>query len=425
MAAIKNYFPFSKKPRVFYGYWILAANFLFLFLHSGFGYYAFSLFVKPLEAEFGWSRGGIMLSFTIYVGIQAVASPFIGRIVDRYGATKLIAIGAVVAGLGFVLLSQTHDLWYFYVSYAIFGAGHVTSGHVPASAVVSNWFRKRRGWAIGIMGIGIGLGGLAMAPLIGVYLIPNFGWRASYLVMAVITWVITIPLALVVIKTKPADMGLYPDGVEDQEALAEAKASPSTPGGLTLKMALATSAFWLITVSFLTSGFSEVSIIQNQVPYLEDIGFPMAMVAAAFGAVGFGSAIGKFGFGWLCDWIPPKYACSIGLGFIFVAIILLMNVSPASPPALIWIYVGIMGLGLGSWLPTMSMLTSATFGLASYGAVWGLISGIHGIGTAVGPMVAGYIHDTTGTYQLAFIIALVLIAVAIFTVLTVRRPKSL
>jgi len=415
----------SKKPKIFYGYWVVVATFFLLLVHSGCGFYAFSLFVKPLEAEFGWSRGGIMVAFTIYFGVQAAASPFVGRMVDRYGARKLIAIGAFIAGLGLVLLGLTHDLWYFYVSYAAFAVGHVTSGHVPASAIVSNWFRKRRGSAVGIMGVGMGLGGFAIAPLVGGYLIPNFGWRVSYLALAVLTWVIVTPLALLVIKTKPADMGLYPDGIEVPEAVAAAKALPLTSEGSTLKTALATSAFWLIAVSFLTSSFSQVGTIQSQVPHLEDIGFPVAMAATAIGAVAVGSAIGKFVFGWLCDRIQAKYACTIGFGLVLVGIIMLMNMRPASPPAIIWLYAIIMGLGVGSWLPTMSMLVSTTFGLASYGAIWGMVAGIHSIGTAIGPLMAGYIYDTMQTYYWSFIIFAALCVVAISTILAVRRPKLL
>jgi len=366
-----------------------------------------------------------MIALSIYLAVQTVASPLVGRMVDRYGARKIIAFGTMISSLSLILISRTHALWLFYAGYALFGAGHVTSGHVPTSAIVSNWFQKRRGTAIGIMGVGIGAGGLVMAPLVGNYFIPSFGWSKSYLILGVLSGVITIPLALMVIRTKPADMQLYPDGVESAEAETLAQPLPLTSNGFTLRMVLATSAFWLIAVSYLVSSFSFAGILQNQVPYLEGTGFPITIAATAFGAVGLGSAVGKFGFGWLCDQIRPKYACSIGLALGLAAILTLMNVNPASPPAMIWLYAIIMGLGVGSWLPTMSMLTSTAFGLTSYGAIWGLITCIHGAGSTVGPMVVGYIYDTTGNYNQAFIIALALLAVAIATILAMRRPKSL
>ncbi len=415
----------SKKPKVFYGYWIVVATFFFLFIFSGCGFFAFSLFVKPLQADLGWGRGEIMTAFTIFFLVMGVTMPFVGRVIYRYEARKVIAIGALIVGLGFVLLSLMDTLWYFYVSYAVIGVGMGAMGHVPSSTIVSNWFRKRRGTAIGIMSAGIGAGGFALAPLVGVYLIPNLGWRVSYLVLAVLTWVLIIPLALLVIKTKPADMGLYPDGKQDPEVVAEIEASPLAAKSFPLKMALATPAFWLIAVSYLTSSFSGTGILQNQVPYLEDIGFPVAIAAGALGGVGLGSLIGKFSFGWLCDRIPAKYAYSIGLGLQVVGIIILMNIKPASPLAIIWLYVAVIGLGAGAWLPTMSMLISTNFGLAAYGTIFGMANLAQSIGVATGPLMAGYMYDTMGTYHWAFIVFLALYAVAMPTVLAVRRPKSL
>jgi len=151
----------------------------------------------------------------------------------------------------------------------------------------------------------------------------------------------------------------------------------------------------------------------------------VVMAATALGPIGLGSLIGKFIFGWLCDQIPPKYACAIGCGFMLAGAFIIKNIGPTSPPTIIWIYAVIMGLGIGSWLPTSSLLTSTNFGLGSYGAIWGLINGFHGIVAALGPMVMGYIYDTTGTYNLAFNIALVLLATSVVTILLVRRPKSL
>ena len=415
----------SKRPKVFYGYWIVLVAFLCLFTQSGFGFFAFSLFVRPLEADFGWSRGEIMTAFTIFFLIAGVTSPFIGRVVDRYGAKRVIIIGALVAGLGFIFLTQMNHLWHYYLGYAIIGIGMAAMSQVPASTLVSNWFQKKRGLAIGLMSAGFGGGGFVAAPLIGSYLIPNFGWAASYLALAILTWVLIIPLALLVIKTKPSDMGLYPDGMETPEVVAVSKESPLDSSGLTPRMAMATPAFWLIAISFLLMQIGQVGVVQNQVPYLEDIGFPVLTATTALGTVGLMSALGKFGFGWLCDRIPPKYACSIGLGFQVVGVLTLINLGPASPPAIIWLYAITFGLGIGSWLPTMSMLTSTTFGLASYGTIFGMVSLAQNIGGATGPLVAGYMYDATNTYHWAFTIFLTLLVLAIPIILIIRRPKSI
>jgi len=399
----------SKKPKIFYGYWIIVATFFCIFIYGGSFFYGFGLFVKPLEADFGWSRGEIMLALTIAMLVWGMASPFFGRMIDRYSARIVIFIGALTSGLGFALLGLMDNLLHLYVCWTVVGIGMAAMGPISVTTVVSNWFKKRRGTAIGIMSSGIGAGGFAMAPLIGGYLIPNFGWRTSYIVMALITWVVTIPLALLVIKTRPADMGLYPDGAEAPETVAVNQTSPSTAQGFTLKMALATPALWLISVSFLTGAFGLAGIVQNQVPHLVDIGFPVTAAAGALGGVGLGSLIGKFFFGWLCDQIPAKYAWCIAVGLQLIGITL---------------YALTMGLSIGGWIPAMSMLTSTTFGLASYGAIFGMISFAFSIGSGVGPFIVGYLYDATGNYYWAFIASITLCAIAMITILMVRRPKS-
>ena len=413
----------TKKPKLFYGYWIVAATFFCAFIYSGVGFYAFSLFVKSLQSDFDWSRAGIMAALTILFLITGASSPFIGRVVDRYGARKVMAAGAFVVGLGFALLSLMNSLWHLYGGYIVIGVGMAAVGMVPSTTVISNWFEKRRGTAIGIMSAGIGAGGLVLAPLIGGYFIPNFGWRASYLVLAALVWIL-VPLILLVIRTKPADVGLHPDGDQDPESVTESEASPLATEGLNLKMALATFGFWLISVSFLAHGFSEVGILQSQVPFLEDIGFSSVLAAGALGFVGLWSTIGKFGFGWLCDQIPAKYACCIGLGVQLVGTIMLMSLRADSPQIIIWLYATVMGLGVGSWLPAMSIIVSTNFGLASYGAIFGMVAFIQSIGAATGPFTAGYIYDTTGSYHWAFIAFIISYLVAVLTILPVRRPKS-
>jgi len=413
------------KPRVFYGYWITLASFVLNVIQSGCGFFAFSLFVRPLQIDLGWSRGDIMAGWTVYYMLIAVSSPFIGRLVDRYGARKVIVTGAVIGSVGFVLLSQINSLWQFYLSYAVVGIGLAGIGYVPTSAVVSNWFRRRRGMAIGIMSVGLGAGGIVLAPLVAGYLIPNFGWQISYLSLAVITSVFVIPLTLFVIRTDPADMGLHPDGIETPSVVTTTGSSSPVSHGLTLKAVLSTSALWLIAVSFLISAFSNTGIIQNQVPHLQDVGFPITVAATALGALSVMSAIGKFFFGWLCDRIQAKHACTIGLILQVAAIVVMISIGPASSLEMVWLYAIMMGLGVGSWLPTVSMLTSTSFGLASYGAVFGMVVLALGIGTATGPLFAGNLYDTMNTYHWAFVAFLCLYAVSIPTVLAVRQPKSL
>ncbi len=414
--------PHPRRPRIFYGYWLVAVTFVFMLLSYGCGSFVFSLFVKPLEASLGWGRGAVMVGFTIFFIVQGLTAPLVGRVVDRHGPRRVIPLGALVMGLGFVVTSQAYDLWVFYAGYVVIGAGSAGMGVVPGSAVVSNWFRRRRGAVVGIMSAGMGVGGLVMAPVVA-HLIQLYGWRSAYLTMAAIIWIVSIPLSLAFIRTRPSDKGLFPDGdADDIEAQRASAASRVEGASVSLRQASRSAAIYLIGLSFFCSGFSNTGALHAPVPFLEDIGFPTATAAAALGTVGLGSAAGKVFFGWLCDRIPAKRACALGLALQFGGVLVLLSIRAASPLALIWAYALLLGFGLGSWLPTMSMLVSTNFGLACYGSIFGVISFLESAGTSIGPLFAGLVFDATGTYYPAFVTFAVLYSIAIPAMLLVRRP---
>jgi MFS family permease len=364
-----------------------------------------------------------MFAMTLMAIVVGGTAPFIGKLLNRYGANIVMAAGGALGGLGFVVLTQMHDLWQFYLGYVLVGLASSAAGALPATTVVSNWFRKRRGTAVGIMATGIGAGGLLLGPIFGNNLIPNYGWQTSYLIFAVLLFII-VPLGLLVIKSKPADKGLNPDGVPDEEITAEVKGIPLESTGLSTKQAVSTPTFWLIVVSLVLSCFSLSGVMQNQAPYLEDYGFSAATVSTVVALVGLGSLIGKFVFGWLCDRIPPKYVWTIALGFQVSAVVVIMNINSTSTEASALVYAILMGLGFGGWLPATSMLTSTNFGLTSYGVIFGLFMMAQNIGNAVGPVFAGNIFDNTGSYHQAFITFLIMFAIAVPTALAIRRPRE-
>ncbi len=402
---------------------MVAISVMCLGLFSGSGVGAFSLFVTNLQTAFGWGRGEIMLAFTIYYLFTGLAAPAVGWLVDRYGVRGVIAGGSLLAGLGFASLYALQGLWHLYLAYFFIGIGHAAIGQVSTSTMVSHWFVKRRGTAIGIMSTGIGIGILVLAPIVGSFLIPTFGWNISYAALGLFNLSL-LPLAIFVVRTRPSDMGLHPDGVVDDESIAELEAARNVTSGLSLRMALGTSAFWFLCIAFLFNGFSAMGVIQTQVPHLQDKGFPLTLAAHTVTGLGLGSAIGKFIFGWLCDIIKAKQACALSLVLLVIATVILILIKPGAPVAIIWLYAIILGLGSGGWLPTMSIMVSRNFGAASYGAIFGMISLAQAVGVSAGPLFGGYMYDTTNTYFWAFIIFLCLYAVAIPAVLAVRRPKS-
>jgi len=413
----------SDVRRPFYGYWIVLAAFLCNIITFGCGFYAFSLFVTPLQQQLGWGRGDVMLGFTIFFLTSGFVSPQTGRLVDRYGARVVMSVGATVAGIGFLVLFSMSALWQYYLGYAIVGLGMAGTGQIPTSAVVSHWFQKRRGAAVGMMASGVGVGGLVLSPVVGTYLLPTFGWSKSFLVLGILCWVVIIPLAIFVMRTRPEEKGLQPYGATIGITTHDA-GKPQLRVDMSLKAATTTMVFWLIVLTYLLSHFAQVGAIQNQVPFLEDAGFPVAVSAGALGAVGLFSAFSKFGFGWLCDRIQAKHALAIGLVLQSVSILLLMNIGSGSPTWMAWVYAVTMGLGIGSWLPTMAMLVSGYFGLRHYGSIFGAVTISYAVGSAVGPLVAGRMYDASGSYDQVLILFLALFIVSIVTILVSRRPAE-
>ncbi len=411
------------RSRIFYGYWILLVGFLCEVITHGCIAYGFSLYVIPLTNEFGWSRAAIMAGNLVSSLTLGLTSPLIGRAVYKWGSRWVITWGALVMGIGFALLSTIHTPWQFYASYLIVGIGGTATGVIPTSMVIVNWFKKRRGLAIGILGTGIGVGGFIMPIILGRNVIPNLGWRAGYLVSGIISIAILIPLVLWIIKMKPEDMGLLPDNdtvAENKErVIKEAKEY-----GLNLAQARKTFAFWIIGLGFFVFGIANGNIFQNHVPHLRDIGFQATATASVLSLVGIGSAIGKFSFGWLCDYIRPKYILIIGSALQAASTLILMNVTLGSSQVSLWLYAFLLGLGIGSWLPALSLTTSNTFGLVSYGVIFGVYNLLFQVAGSLGPWIGGRIFDTTGSYDIAFKLGLILFAIVVPCMLLVRRPRN-
>jgi len=392
-------------------------------ISAGCGPISFSFFVTSLEKSLDWSRTEIMTAFTFFFICTAISAPFSGRLVHRYGGRIVISLGALSSCIGYVLLSQMNDLWQYYIGYALIGFGVAATGPVIITLIISNWFIRRRGMAIGAMSMGAGTAGMVFTPLVIIYLLPNLGWSNTFLTFAVITGGLATPLGALVIRTAPADMGLLPDGRDASVIDGINGAGLPAAEGLTFRSAVATQAFWLLAVAILFVS-THMGVMQNQIPHLEDLGFAAGIVASAMSIVAVTSTIGTLIFGWLCDKIRVKSAALISIILLTISIVLLLNIEINSPAWLIWLYTSILGLGIGGWMPIMSLLASTNFGLLAYGTIYGVLNACQSIGAAAAPIFSGYFYDKTGSYDWAFIIIAIAIVLGIPLVLAVRRPAS-
>ena len=386
-----------------YGYRILLTGLVLMSIYGGLGYYAFGVFFKPIQEEFNWERGVTSAAFAMFYVVLAVSSPLIGRLTDRYGPKKTFTLGALILSLGLTLLSLSANLLHFYIAYGITGLGCSTIGTVPVSYTVSNRFKKRRGTAIGIVSSGMGIGGFIVPLIIGIYLIPNFGWRITYQILALSSLLLIIVIAQIIGKATPEGIEPISPSVE---RLHGTRVSSQSPKESTLNSALKTPTFWLITCAFFMFQMAQVGTTQHLVNHLTDIGFSVPVATAIFSITNLFTAIGKLMFGYVSDRLTAKHCATIIflLGLVATAVLMILNT--ASSSLLIGLYVLSMGLAIGGWAPITSLLISTNFGMTHYGDIFGAFSLFFYISTGISPTFFGYIYDTTHQYYLAYAFSL-------------------
>jgi sugar phosphate permease len=414
---------------VFYGVWITAGCFVLLFLFAGAGFYSFSIFIKPLEDEFGWSRSAISLAMSIYMILHGVAGPFVGHAVETYGPKRIMTWFAAFSGAGFLLVSLTSSLWYFYLAYSLLSLATTGIGFVPVSSVLARWFVRRRGTAIGFAMLGISVGGLVMAPLVGL-IISEFGWRAAFVVLGILVWVLALPVTLFVMKGSPAEIGLLPDGDRPEPGAAPDPHSPpagagsapaSSEEGWPLGAAVRSRAFFWIAASFFLAPVAQMGMLQHQVPLIVEAGISQTVAATALGLTAGLGGLGKLCFGRISEMLPFRYAVMLCFGLQALGVLVLFN---AQSVAMVWIYVVIFGFAMGGVIVLLPLVVGHFFGLAAFGVIMGTISLILALGNASGALISGLIYDSLGSYRYAMVAYMCLYVIATSSIFLAGRPRQ-
>ena len=432
---------------IFYGLWIVGGCFVLLFLFAGAGFYSFSIFIKPLENDFGWSRSAISLAMSIYMIVHGIAGPFVGHATETYGPRPVMTSFALLSGAAFILVSFTSSLWYFYLAYALLSVATTGIGFIPVSSVLARWFIRRRGTAIGFAMVGISVGGFVMAPLVG-WVISQFGWRASFVFLGLLVWSVGLPVTLFIIKASPAEMGLAPDGDEAAKPknagfvsgqsvspvarapLASSVASPRTGASVTpapvassvlsapappeeegwpLRAAVRTRAFFWIAATFYLASLALMGMLQHQVPLIVEAGISQTVAAAALGLTAGLGGLGKLFFGRISELVPFRYAAMLCFGLQALGVLVLFNVESI---AVVWVYVAIFGFAMGGVIVLLPLAVVHFFGLASFGVIMGAVSFVQALGNASGTLISGLIYDFLGSYHYAMLAYMFLYVIA-------------
>ena len=419
----------TERKKFFYGWVILIVGFIAVVA----GYICrntFSVFYPAIVEEFGWSRGNTALIFSINLLVYGLTAPLVGSLVDRANPRIVLALGACIMGTGIALCSLASSQWQFYLLYGVVASlGLSIAGWTPVVAIVTNWFVRRRALSMGVLGAGFGTS-LVFA-YVAQYLIVNLGWRSAYVAIGIATASIIVPLSLIFIRARPSDMGLYPDGLTSDQTLemtrvrdADQSRTEWAKTQWTFRRAIRTRQFWLLfLVAFLLLGVAEQILIAHQVYFYLDSGFTPLTAASFYSVFGVSFVVGNLS-GALSDrtgrerfFIPACLLCATGSAMLF----LLGEGSPAWFPALI---AAVTGLSVGAGPCVFYATVGDLFHGNNYGAIVGMMVMGFALGGTLSPWLAGYLHDTTGSYFSTYIL-LVVSLVATATMMWLVAPRKL
>ncbi len=411
------------KRGIYYGWVVVAVSFVTMSLVSPIGT-TFQLFYQALKEQFHWSHASLSGVYGLHQFLNGAISPLVGWLLDRYGARRVMPTGALLLGIGLALSSQVTALWQLYITFglvAAFGVAMLQS--VPNTAVISNWFSRNRGTAVGLALAGSGLGQLWLTPLTQ-WLIVNFGWRAAFLFTAPLIFIVPATLILLFLYHKPSDKGLLPDGESEaarkkatrqvivlNKEWAETVWTPARAACTYRFWALALMTFVFSFAFFLVS--AQLFVLTQE---LEAFQAQSMIVALIIGAQGIHKGAAKFFGGVMSDRMGREKTFTISVSLI-IAGLLLLNLVQIFPSAwLLYAAVLTYGMGYGCCLTTMMAAYADLFQGPSLGAILGYLTLGGLFGAACGTVMGGYLRDLTGNYQTNLLISAVAFALSVILI---------
>jgi MFS family permease len=381
----------------------------------------FGVYIKPLEAEFGWTRGALSGVAAISLLLLGAAGPFAGRLADRWGPWRVIVLSLIVLGGGAIGAASVHALWQLYVTTGLLmGIGSGGLGLATGSVIAARWFEARRGLAIGIAAGGMSAGQLVVIPLAAALML-WFGWRASFFWLGLGALALVLPLAMWLIRNEPADRGVRAYGAAGATLTAAQTLDARRAGRVGIVEAAQYSQFWLLMATFFVCGYTTNGMVLTHfMPHALEHSFTELQASTALGIMGAMNVLGTIASGWICDRFGRRgplatYYLLRGISLIFLVYV--WNVQS------LHLWAAIYGLNYISTVPPTTTLTASIFGRYSVGELSGWIFFAHQVGAALGAAIAGWVFEIYGSYTPAFISAGLLgILAAALTLLIREEP---
>jgi len=411
----------------YYGWLIVAAAFVTMAIAVT-ARTAFSLLLPPLIAEFGWDRGLVAGAFSFGFLVSAVLSPAIGRIMDRHGPQAVIGGGVCLMSVGLFLAPWIARPWQLYATLGVLvGGGANMMTYTAHSLFLPNWFVRRRGLAISIAFSGAGVGAIVLLPWLQ-QIIGRDGWRASCTATGLLVVLVVGPLTMLV-RRRPEDIGLVPDGGADAAGTGRAHRLANVVDAdwvaieWTLARATRTGRFWWIVLAYFCALFAWYAVQVHQTKYLIEAGFTPLVAAWSLGLVSIVAIPGQIGLGALSDRVGREWVWTVACGGFAICYGALIAIEQDPTYALLYLMVfsqGFLGYALTS---VMGPIVAEIFEGPHYGSIFGTLTVALIGGGAAGPWAAGVIHDTTGSYRLAFLLA-ILCCVVSATAIWIAAPRN-
>ena len=352
-------------------------------------YTVFGFFLIPLTEEFGWSRSSVSLVLLIVAITSAASYPVIGRLVDRYGARRLMLAGNLLFAVSLASVSLIGDsLLQLYLAYACMGISAAIPSTVMFTKVIAGWFDRNRGLFLGIAGgLGNGLGS-ALTPILVLMLLSNYGWQVGYQGLALTVLLIGFPVLLLLLWDPP------------KAAQNDQGQTQQTSQGMTLKESMRTSTFWMIVAAIGLGAGCMTAIFAHIVPMLIDRGLPASKATTVLITFSMVTAAWQIGVGYLLDRIPKAW---IAAPFYLIALAGLMLLESTDDYRLLILAAVLLGFGLGTEYGVLPYFLSRYFGVKHYGAISGAVYGVIVLTQGVAPVLMALVFDMTGTYNISII----------------------
>lgn len=389
----------TARGRFFYGWVIVAVSTLALVVSNGLSIGGLPVFYKPMladlvasgavEADKSQSLVGGAAGLTFL--LAGIFAPIAGYLLTKISAKIMMCIGCVILGGALVIYSQSNSTGLIYLSHSLLGTSLGFVGVLVNTVLISNWFRRNRGLAMGIALTGTSFGGV-LIPQLATPLIIDYGWRTAMLGVSLLVWLILLPAAIFLVRSRPSDMGLLPDG--EKVSAAGVDNTPVEVGGMTLTQAIATPTFWVFSICAALIFYGIFVVSQQLNLYLQSpkIGFSLPDAGNVQSKMFAASVAGKFLFGFLADRFRTQRVMLFGAALMFASTLVLLNLTAAN----VLLFAIPFGLTYGGIFVLLQLQVADYFGLTNLGTILGAVTVIETIGGAAGTRITGMIADQNG-----------------------------